>query len=397
MEPNRVFIAVMGVTGAGKSTFIRTASQLDEVAIGHDFKSCTASVNSYRFQHEDLEITLIDTPGFNDTTRGETEVLREIADWLDITYRNPPRIKLSGIVYMQALDDRRIYGSTLRNLKMFRQLCGDEPLKNVIFTTTGWGLAGKSDQLGRAVDKEAQLCSDPLFWEPMIRRGAQTARFEDSRQSALELIKRLVPKPPVILQIQHELVDESKNLIDTSAGSTVNEEIKKLEAKYKAQLEAVQAEMQHALDQQDLELADALRENAEHLQHLKDEARRAQDILKYETRNIERRYDNEMRDLRVALEDTRAAAEAEKERIQAEAAAQRYEDNLRFEAIVAQLRENMTRVREEDRTVLEEQIQSAEKERNKQGRGKKLLLGLLPLVGNVVLSALGFGMLGGAL
>lgn len=34
------FIAVMGVTGAGKSTFIQTASGDQSVAIGHGLKSC---------------------------------------------------------------------------------------------------------------------------------------------------------------------------------------------------------------------------------------------------------------------------------------------------------------------------------------------------------------------
>lgn len=36
----KVFIAVMGVTGSGKSTFIQTASELDAIDIGHDLKSC---------------------------------------------------------------------------------------------------------------------------------------------------------------------------------------------------------------------------------------------------------------------------------------------------------------------------------------------------------------------
>jgi ABC-type uncharacterized transport system ATPase component len=34
------FIAVMGVTGAGKSTFIQWASGNSDVEIGHDLKSC---------------------------------------------------------------------------------------------------------------------------------------------------------------------------------------------------------------------------------------------------------------------------------------------------------------------------------------------------------------------
>ena len=37
------FIAVMGVTGAGKSTFIQTASQDETVEIGHSLVSCESS------------------------------------------------------------------------------------------------------------------------------------------------------------------------------------------------------------------------------------------------------------------------------------------------------------------------------------------------------------------
>jgi ABC-type transport system involved in cytochrome bd biosynthesis fused ATPase/permease subunit len=39
MEQQKVYIAVMGVTGAGKSSFIKTATGMD-VEIGHTFMSC---------------------------------------------------------------------------------------------------------------------------------------------------------------------------------------------------------------------------------------------------------------------------------------------------------------------------------------------------------------------
>jgi ABC-type lipoprotein export system ATPase subunit len=38
-----VAIAVMGMTGAGKSTFIQKASGLDSVKVGHDLESCMAN------------------------------------------------------------------------------------------------------------------------------------------------------------------------------------------------------------------------------------------------------------------------------------------------------------------------------------------------------------------
>ncbi|EHY53394.1 hypothetical protein HRR83_003601 [Exophiala dermatitidis] len=400
-ERQHVFIGVMGVTGAGKSTFIKTVTGNDDIVVGHDLRSCTTEVMPYTFEHEAVTVTLIDTPGFNDTTRGETEVLRDIAEWLDITYRNPPSIRLSGIIYMQSISDNRMYGSSLRNLKMFRDLCGENPMKNVIFATTGWRLAKEGGQYERAVERETQLCTERLFWEPMIRFGAGTARFEDSRESGIKIIRKLIPQRPVVLQIQHELVDQDRNLIDTTAGATVNEEIKRLEAQYQQQLREIQREMAEALKTSDLEHQQALEETKATIEFLREQTRQARDILNYERRNMDRRHENEMQSLQNALQDTRMALDNQRRRAQAEAAAQRYEDQMRFEQIVTQLKENMTKLRQEDQKLIEEAIANAQKEHDKlpaKGRkrdmGKKLLLGLLPLVGNVVMAAMGFGFIG---
>ena len=37
---NAVFVPVMGVTGAGKSSFCRLAAGRDDVEVGHDLHSC---------------------------------------------------------------------------------------------------------------------------------------------------------------------------------------------------------------------------------------------------------------------------------------------------------------------------------------------------------------------
>jgi predicted kinase len=39
------FIAVMGVTGSGKSTFIQWASRNNDIVIGHDLNSCNDASN----------------------------------------------------------------------------------------------------------------------------------------------------------------------------------------------------------------------------------------------------------------------------------------------------------------------------------------------------------------
>ena len=40
----KILVAVMGVTGAGKSTLIRTATGRDDVIVGDGLKSCTLTL-----------------------------------------------------------------------------------------------------------------------------------------------------------------------------------------------------------------------------------------------------------------------------------------------------------------------------------------------------------------
>jgi len=287
----------------------------------------TTDVSPYSFNHGAYEIVLIDTPGFNNTTRAETEVLKDIADWLDITYRTSPKIRLSGIIYMQALTDRWIYGSTLRNLEMFRQLCGDQPLKNVIFTTTGWGEAEKMGNLEMAVANEDQLRTDPDFWQPMIKRGSRTARFENTKDSALEIILSLVDKESVVLRIQHELVDEDKNLVDTAA--------------------ELQEEIKEALESRDQELQEALTEAKTSFELLRENNRRAYDLLSYQERNAQRKYENEMQALKNELENQKSTFKHDKQAmraIQMQAKMRQNMDKVKFEQMVAEMRANARKV-----------------------------------------------------
>ena len=324
--------------------------------------------------------------------------MRDIADWLDITYRNPPKIKLTGIIYMQALTDRRMYGSSLRNLKMFRELCGEDPLQNVVLTTTGWGVFEKAGELDKAAANEHQLRTDPDFWQPLLKHGSKMARFEDTRDSALKIIESIVDNNPLVLKIQRELVDEDKDLIETGAGATVNEEIKKLEERYKKQLDDMQQDMAEALKSKDQEWQEALAEAKSSIERLRDNNRRTQDELLYERRNASRKHENDIQSLRNELENQKTLSALEREkmklRMQLEAQAQRFEDKMQFDQMVAQMRENANKIRAEDREVLEARIQAVQNQRPREGRGKKLLLSLIPTIGTVALAALGFPLLG---
>jgi hypothetical protein len=391
-----------------------TCVAYQDTSLFHECVVGTTQVQPYNLECLGEEIVLIDTPGFNDTLRSESEILKDIAGWLDYTFRNPPQIKLTGIIYMQAITDRRMYGSTLRNLKMFKELCGESPLKNVVLVTTGWGAAKLSGELDKAAGNEDQLRREQEFWKPLIQRGAQVARFEDTKDSALSVIMSLVGKEPQILQIQKELVMDNSDLINTSAGRVVNEEMKKLEDKYKRELAEIQKEMAEAIAARDVEIQESLAISRAQIEKLRDDARRAQDELQYKSRNDARAAEslrNELQDVQQKLEnmktEQRKQSDAKLEQSLADQRrefqeasmqikAEQIEQQMKFDGIVNQLRANEQRIRHEERMFLEAKIAELENRggRKKHGLGSELLKSLVGGLGGVAMSALGFPLFG---
>ena len=54
--------------------------------VGNGLESCTATVQTCSFSLHDHTVTLIDTPGFDDTNLSDTEVLKRIALHLEVAY-----------------------------------------------------------------------------------------------------------------------------------------------------------------------------------------------------------------------------------------------------------------------------------------------------------------------
>jgi hypothetical protein len=157
----------MGVTGSGKSSFISLLCDT-KIKIGHNLHACTnqADIHACKIYPEQA-IYLIDTPGFDDTHRSDTEILRELARWLKDSYNN--NIKLNGIVYFHRISDVRMQGSAKKNLLMFKKLCGDDSLKNVILATSMCHCVS----IEEGIEREAQLMETPEFWGRMISKGSK--------------------------------------------------------------------------------------------------------------------------------------------------------------------------------------------------------------------------------
>ena len=82
------------------------------------------------------DVFFADTPGFDDTTMSDTDVLKNIVLWLGLMREQS--IKLSGIIYLHRITDNRVGGLAWRNLRMLHSLVGADKMANVLLVSTRW-------------------------------------------------------------------------------------------------------------------------------------------------------------------------------------------------------------------------------------------------------------------
>lgn len=233
---NEVWIAVMGVTGSGKSSFCQTATG-QNAGVSHGLESMTKDISVYSTTIRGYQVNLIDTPGFDDTHRSETTVLQIIAAYLAKAYTY--RIHLNGIIYLHPIHQTRVGGAALRSLDIFQRLVGNENMKNVLLVTNMWDALGKTTQVGAdgtrsspqevANIREKELHSSTEFWRTLIAKGASTSRqLESTAQSTANIVAHFLhPEKygiglPMKLMLQQELVDQKLPLDETLAGKYIN-------------------------------------------------------------------------------------------------------------------------------------------------------------------------------
>ena len=150
-------------------------------------------------------------------------------------------------------------GTPLKNLHMFKQLCGKSSFKNVILTTTMWDEV--DEETGAAREEELKS----IYWKSMISRQSTTARFMGTRDSAFRLIAPLLDEANRRngLLLQKELVDLDLRLSETHAGQRLRSEIKQLGKQQLKLLRQIREELKRPDDATSLQV---LMEEYEELQ-----------------------------------------------------------------------------------------------------------------------------------
>jgi hypothetical protein len=143
----------------------------------------------------------VDTPGFDDTTRSNMDIMSSLASWIQSN-----KCTVGGVVYLHRITDRRFTGCSRMSLNILMAMCGERFFPHIVLASTMWnGLP--SD---RAV-AEAEACEYELFdsfWADMLRKGAMPMRYMGSRESGQVIIKAvLATHSAPLMSLEIELQD----------------------------------------------------------------------------------------------------------------------------------------------------------------------------------------------
>ena len=262
----------------------------------------TQEVKAYDTWINGIKYVLVDTPGFDDPMKSDTAVVDGILQWLEKSYRDGRQ--LSGITYLHSIAEPKMQGSALRNMRIFRKLCGPECYKNVVLATTFWNEVSKST----GEKREKELADKDEFWGMMVKKRSQIVRLEHDKESALNVISLIGQEDKITLQAQKEIILLNKSRDETAAAELVNEQAKKL-----AQERQQRLEEEREKARRELAVKEAEKKRAAGLERAALAAKmRAQERINREQQEQRKREEKEVQESKQRAKEEAAIAEGER-------------------------------------------------------------------------------------
>ena len=187
---------------------------------------------------------------------------------------------------------------------MFRELCGRDGLSSVVLATTMWDAIPHD----KAVEREAELKTNPEFWAGLVEHGCSVQRQDDGAASATRILEHvLAQRRPVTLQIQEEIA-EGMELHETAAGGVLKAELEEQRRMYEEKMARLEDQLRRVAS----ELAGLQVAQAEKEEHAREERERA--VRDSEKRELGREevindLKQELRGLREEVESTKQKQE----------------------------------------------------------------------------------------
>lgn len=194
---------------------------------------------------------------------------------------------------------------------MFRKLCGDSALHNVVIVTNMWGEVTPE----RGAARELELATDDQLFKPVLREGARMLRYDNSLRSAQSILLHLLHNTPQALRIQSELVDERKDICDTDAGQELEQHLVELTKKHRVQLAEIQMELEEALQAKDIQSTQELEHARKELEERIYQSESDRSRLSTEYAEMKRKADERVEEVMRALRSERQQREDHERRL----------------------------------------------------------------------------------
>ncbi|KAG8697380.1 hypothetical protein FRC08_006567 [Ceratobasidium sp. 394] len=217
-------------------------------------ESCTKQAQlTDLFVVDQKPVIIVDFPGFDDTLMSNADLLAHIVGFLVFLHKS--KVKITGMLYLHPISHNRFQGSDARNFHLFREICGPSAFQNVVFVTTMWS----KPPAHREESREQWLRDSELAFRDILGAGAQLARHTDeTRESALRILRLVLNKNPVVPHVSCQSVDEGKHLEETDAGKALGREFQDHIRKTREEIEQLKAQQNEAQEKLRGELQGAI-------------------------------------------------------------------------------------------------------------------------------------------
>ena len=139
---------------------------------------------------------------------------------------------------MHRISDFRVGGVAVKNFQMFRQLCGDSALQNLVIVTNMWGEVSPD----KGHERERELVNNIKFFKNALDKGATISRHDNTTESSIGILRRIMDKQPTLVRIQDEIVNQGKNLSETGAAEELRREVTEDAERQRAEMARYQEE-----------------------------------------------------------------------------------------------------------------------------------------------------------
>jgi len=177
---------------------------------------------------------LIDTPGFDDDSRSDVEILEELAEWMardgDLKQR-----QLDGLILLHPITVLRAGGAERKRTRLLKNILGSQAYKHIVIATTMHEHLSSEMDVKERVDGRRQE-----LWGDMVSQGTKLVEHSNNKESADKIIRMIIQISKNSGKLRSLLQDEllrDPRLIETTAGKDVKRQLEEEVKRVTAQLQ----------------------------------------------------------------------------------------------------------------------------------------------------------------